>query len=247
MVNEIGESFWGIYILGMEPDQKDRHFQWICNRVWVNPSVGTAQKRFTEPHLEEKAQELLGGDDALRETRTESESAGWWWGWNPCRGSGRRGCIVWAIEGGGQLWRSRGGKACGTKAASARPTQEPPLCADEEIGPFFHGTWAKNNLLSRLFFFVAIPHSTWHLSPPIRDWTQDLYGGAQSFNHWTPRDIPGSGAGRGPWTWHFTAYCHTRPCPHSKAITVSGFQSVRKVCFLVNADLKQSLQEINTT
>ena len=103
-----------------------------------------------------------------KETRTESESAGWWWGWNPCRGSGRRGCIVWAIEGGGQLWRSRGGKACGTKVASARPTQEPPLCADEEIGPFFHGTWAKNNLFSRFFFFLAIPRSTWYLSPPIR-------------------------------------------------------------------------------
>ena len=42
------------------------------------------------------------------------------------------------------------------------------LCADEEIGPFFHGMWAKNNLLSRFFFFLAIPHSTWYLSPPSR-------------------------------------------------------------------------------
>ena len=155
MVNEISESFQGIYILGMEPDQK----------------IGIFSGYTTECGETQVLWELKRGSLNLiwrrwrikRDQDKESELAGWWWGWNPCRGSGRRGCIIWAIEGGGQLWRSRGGKACGTKASGARPIQEPPLCADEEIGPFFHGMWAKNIFLSSFLFFFLFGHTLQHM------------------------------------------------------------------------------------
>lgn len=77
MVNEISECFQGIYILGMGSDQAFSVD--IQQNVGVNPSVVTAQKRVTEPHLEEKRSRAPWRRWRIkRDQDKQSELSGWW-------------------------------------------------------------------------------------------------------------------------------------------------------------------------
>lgn len=209
--------------------------------MWVNPSVVTAQKRITEPHLEEmthkerpgqrvRISRVVVGMESLQRLRKERVHH-------------------LGIEGGGQLWRSRGGKACGTKAASARPIQEPPLRADEEIGPFFHGMWAKNILLSSFFFFfsfwpyaaaygILVPQSGIEPKPSTVE-REVLTTGPQG----CPKDCIWKGA------LDLAFYCllSHKPPARGMATTVSGFQSVPKGLFPCECRFETISSKDNTT
>ena len=40
------------------------------------------------------------------------------------------------------------------------------------------------------FFFLAVSHSLWDLSSPIRDWTWAMAVSTLSLNHWTAKEFP---------------------------------------------------------